>query len=97
MNQNITFDIESAMATAREIDALASEISSLFNDLNTYVNENVNDVNVWSGVAASNFKKAWENYAVNFNSFVNIFKNVEGQITASSSAVSNFENNTTSF
>ncbi len=93
MNQNMTFDREAALATAREIDALASEIRNIFDNLNNDVESNINNVNVWSGEAATRFKNAWNNYASNFNNFVNIFTNVEGKISSTTSTVSNFENN----
>ena len=91
MATNLRLDYELASAQARVIEADAEEINRILQALISEVEANVNNVGVWTGVSAEQFKSTWERCSENFNSYINHIRTIQEKIDYTATEVSKFD------
>lgn len=74
MNTGIKFNYEAANMAVKEIEVLTDELQTTLNKLNNLISENIKNPKIWSGDSAANFDKKWNDFAVEFPSFVSTFR-----------------------
>lgn len=91
MATNLRLDYDAASAQAKIVDADATAVEAILEDLVQQVEANVNNSSVWSGESARTFMDAWQNCADDFGNFVQHLRTVRDKIDLTADEVRKFD------
>lgn len=79
----IRLEYDYAKAKANVMEDNANKIEKILNNLVDDMQKNIND-STWSGNAADNFKRVWNQSAEKFSSFVQYMKSIQSKVQTAS-------------